>query len=274
MNYDYTQAGKVYELTDGRIYSLRSDGRFANAMAATGQMRRVTLTGYYTQSISGSIGYQTRNGGYIILTEGWQYVNTVTVPQYTQTQAQAVVNKIIKCNKHILMNNLVCARYASKFTEDQQAQIRELQYRVQERDNALQSGGLCTGVQTSYPKGYAELEPYLASLMNGQAIGIATWAIVVIAAVVVASMGTAAYFAYKWYADQAEKDVKFSDELTQILAQRLTPEEYQMLLDETKGIVTKARIKQTFQTGSATLLWVGICLGGLYLYKNVIEPRL
>lgn len=270
MNYDYTQAGKVYQMIDGNVYAFL-DGVFKSAHAATGSMSRVVLTGYTATSSRGSVGYQTRNGGYIILSEGWEYINTVPISQYTQTQAQAVVDKIIKCNKHIVANNLLCARYATKLTEDQQAMVRELQLRIKERDDALISGGMCTNMQTSYPEGYAEFEPYLASLMNGEAIGIATWAVVVIVAVVVASLSTAAYYAYKWYADQAEKDVQFSDELTRILASKLTDEEYQMLLEETRGIVTKARIKQSISTGSKTALFVGIVavIGGLVAMKQL-----
>ena len=270
MNYDYTQAGKVYQLMDGNVYAFL-DGVFKSAHAASGSMSRVVLTGYTATSSRGSVGYQTRNGGYIILSEGWEYINTVPISQYTQTQAQAVVNKIIKCNKHIIANNLLCARYATKLTEDQQATVRELQMRVKERDEALISGGMCTNMQTSYPAGYAEFEPYLASLMNGEAIGIATWAVVVIAAVVVASLSTAAYYAYKWYADQAEKDVQFSDELTRVLASKLTEEEYQQLLNETKGIVTKARIKQTLTTGGSTLLWAAIAVAGGYLAWQIAK---
>ena len=221
---------------------------------------------YYFQTTTGLWVIYNKNNPMWNYRQGAEKVNT-----YTQTQAQAVVDKIIKCNKHIVSNNLLCARFANKFTKEQQQQIRELQNRVKEREQALMSDGVCTNIQTSYPKGYVELAPYMDSFMAGEAIGISEWAVVLIVAVVIASLSTAAYYMYKSYAEQAEQDVKFSDDLTRILQQKLTPEEYAMLLDETKGIVTKARIKQSISTGSKTALFVGIVaiVGGLVAMKQL-----
>lgn len=266
MYYDSTQAGKVYQMTDAPLYNGLTGGYFKSAFGATGSVSRVTLTGYYIVSNLQSRGYLTTNGHYIVLKDGWQYVEAKSVNQYTQTQAQALVNKIIKCNMHILSNNLLCARYADKFTAEQQQQIRDLQKRLQERNDKLTNDGLCTNVQQSYPTGYAELEPYLAQLMANESIGMATWAVITIVAIVIAGMGTAAYYAYKYYAAQAERDVKFSDDLTRILQSKLTDEEYEMLLAETRGIVTKARIKQTLSTGANVWLWAAAGFGVLYLY--------
>jgi hypothetical protein len=106
-------------------------------------------------------------------------------------------------------------------------------------------------------------------LMNSDGVGIATWAVVVIAAVVIASLSTAAYFAYKYYASEAEKDVKYSKELTKILTEKLTPEEYQQLLNETKGIVTKARIMQSIGGLSKYLLIGGAVVGGALLFRLI-----
>ena len=226
----------------------------------------VILTGYFYEW-DNVYYYQTTYGVYAIvngdnMVADWTPQGRESVPGYTQTQAQVLVDKIIKCNKQIIANNLLCARYADKFTPEQRQQIRDLQRRLEERNNALQAGGLTTDIQTGYPEGYAELAPYMDKLMAGdEAIGVAPWVIVVVACVVVASLSTAAYYAYKYMASEAEKDVKFSKELTAVLAQKLTPEEYQMLLDETKGIVTKSRIKQAISTGGMS--WVaGLLIGG------------
>ncbi len=231
-------------------------------------------TGYY-YVLDEYYYFQTTTGMWVIYNKNnpmWSYRQGVEkVRTYTQTQAQVVVDKIIKCNKHIVSNNLLCARFASRFTAEQQKQIRELQNRVKERNEALISDGVCTNMQMSYPKGYVELAPYMDSFMAGEAIGISEWAVIVIVAVVIASLSTAAYYMYKSYAEQAEQDVKFSDDLTRILQQKLTPEEYAMLLDETKGIVTKVRIKQSISTGSKTALFVGIVaiVGGLVAMKQL-----
>lgn len=257
-------------MTNGRAYVLRPDGRFASAWVED-QYIRVILTGYTASSSSGNVGYQTTSGRFIILSEGWEYIGKSSIMQYSQRQAQALVNRIIKANKHIICNNLLCARYANKLTAQQQSKVRDLQTRLAERNNALQAGGVCTNVQVSYPDGYSEFEPYMDALMSGETIGMTTWAIVVIAAVVVASLSTAAYYMYQYYAQQAEQDVKFSDELTAILAERLTLEEYQQLMDETRGIVTKARIKQSLSTGAKTALIVAalVAAGGLVVMNEL-----
>ena len=243
------------------------------------------LTGYYyiysyTKGANAvvEVYYQTTFGGYCIEPDrelddkntDWKAtgkrIALKSSTQY-QTEAQKLVNKIIRNNIQIVQNNLVCARYANKFTSSQQDLIRELQNRVQNRQEYLEKQGFCSDVQTSYPKGYADLGGYLDALMKGESIGIATWAVVVIACTVIAATATAAYFAYKAYADESEKDVKFSKELTAILTSKLTEEEYQQLLAETKGIVTKARIKQSISS-YGNILWIAaIGVGGVLLYR-------
>lgn len=273
MNFNATYQGKVYALAGGILYSF-SDGVLKGVQVSANiddntyvNRHQVALTGYYVISKSGNVGWQTTSGEYIIMNEGWEYMGVVPIMKYSQKQAQALVNKIIKNNKIIIQNNLLCARYANKLTEDQKADVRQLQYRLQARDKALQAGQLTTDIQTSYPAGYAELSAYLDALMLGESIGIATWAVVVIACTVIAATATAAYFAYKSYADESEKDVKFSKELTSILTSKLTEEEYQQLLAETKGIVTKARIKQSISS-YGNILWIAaIGVGGVLLYR-------
>ncbi len=275
MNFNVTYQGKVYALAGGILYSYY-DNVFRGVQVSANiddntyvNRHQVALTGYYVTSKAGNVGYQTTSGDYIILNEGWEQVGVVPIAKYSQSQAQALVNKIIKNNKIILQNNLLCARYASKLTEAQQSQVRELQRRLQARNSALQAGQLTTNVQTSYPAGYAELSAYLDALMAGETIGIATWAVIVIACTIIAATATAAYFAYKAYADESEKDVKFSKELTAILTSKLTEEEYQQLLQETKGIVTKARIKQSISSYGKAITIAGLIIGGALLYRYV-----
>ena len=273
MNFNVTYAGKVYRMHNGVVYTLRPDGNMGAAYADVERETQVTLTGYTAVSARGNLHYQTTTGGYIYLPDGWQEVGTVAVAQYSQSQAQALVNKIIKNNETILRGNLLCARYASRFSEQQQAQIRDLQNRLTARNNALQAGGLTQNIRTGYPAEYAELSGYLDALMQGNAIGIATWVVVVIAATVIAATATAAYFAYKSLADESERDVKYSQELTKSLVSKLTPEEYQQLLDETKGMLTKTKIKSLVSGGIGSLKWVAIAAGAYVIYK-VIKQNL
>ena len=133
----------------------------------------------------------------------------------------------------------------------------------------MQAGGLTQNIRTGYPAEYAELSGYLDALMQGNAIGIATWVVVVIAATVIATTATAAFFAYKSLADESERDVKYSQELTKSLVSKLTPEEYQQLLDETKGMLTKTKIKSLVSGGIGSLKWVAIAAGAYVIYKVV-----
>lgn len=271
MGYEAQYKGVVLQGTDLPLYTLRADGNMAAAYGATGATMYVTLTGYTQTSKRGNIHYQTTDGYFIYLPDGWTEYTSVNVSTYSQTQAQALVDKIIKNNIAITQNNLVCARYASRFSPEQQQLIRDLQTRVVERENALKNEGLCTDIQMSYPRGYVELEPYLAALMNGQAIGLATWAICVIAASVVLVTSTAAYFAYRAFANESENDVKYSKELTKALTDKLTEEEYQQLLNETKGIVTKSRLKQAISSYGNIAKWALFGIAGFAIYKVIMN---
>ena len=271
MGYEAQYKGVVLQGTDLPLYTLRADGNMAAAYVATGATMYVTLTGYTQTSKRGNIHYQTTDGYFIYLPDGWTEYTSVNVPTHSQTQAQALVDKIIKNNIAITQNNLVCARYASRFSPEQQQLIRDLQNRVVARENALKNEGLCTDIQTSYPRGYVELEPYLAALMNGQAIGLATWAICVIAASVLLVTSTAAYFAYRAFANESDNDVKYSKELTKALTDKLTEEEYQQLLNETKGIVTKSRLKQAISSYGNIAKWALFGIAGFAIYKIIMN---
>ena len=276
MNFQATYQGKVYAMTNGTLYDF-SDGYLKGVQVsgevdgqAVGDRVQVALTGFSVTSKKGTVGYQTRSGQYIILSEGWQEIGQVAIAQYSQSKAQALANKIIKNDQQIIRNNLLCARYASKLTEAQQSAVRTLQNRLQARKYALQSEGLTTNVQTGYPTEYAELSGYLDALMQGEAIGVATWVVVVIAVTVLAATATAAYYTYKKLADESEQDLKYSKELTSVLVSKLTEEEYQQLLDETKGMLTKAKIKQLVRGDAKWLLFAGV---GLFAWYYISKWR-
>ena len=277
MTFNKNIAGKIYgsDSEDAALYTLRADGRFAGATidsSAGGVYTRVTLTGWQMVAMSGKTMYQTTSGEYIEMSEGWQYISTTT---HSVAQAQRLVDQIIANNRTIIANNLLCARYANKLTPDQIAQVRQLQRNLETRNNALIDAGVCSGLSKSYPEDYIDLQPYLDSLMKGHeisGIGSVTVAIIV-TAVVIASLSTAAYFAFKYYAEQSAQDVKFSKDLTKILTSKLTPEEYQQLLNETQGKLTKTRILSNLGAygKAATLALVGV--GAYFLYKILTKKK-
>lgn len=277
MTFNKSRSGQILQMVNGAVYYINSDGRFAYTGVDTGAITTVTLTGWTTTSDKGNTMWQTTSGGYINLSDGWRGVGTSTA--YSARSAQSYVNEIIKNNQIILQNNLVCARFANKMNSTQLAQLRGLQSRLNARNKSLQEDGLVSVQETSYPRGYADLANALNEVMAtggtyGIGVVVSTTVIIVISAVVVASLATAAYFAYKAFAAESREDVKFSKELTKTLTSKLTPEEWQQLQDETQGIVTKSRVKQTISNlGSlgSFLVTGGIVLGGLWVYNKYFK---
>ena len=240
------------------------------------------LTGYYYYDGHTTNYLQTDSGWFIVsdtyegTDEYWKITEGAEKPHtYTQSQAQALVQKIITNNKIITRCNCLCARYGGRFTSEELAQIKALQQRVMQRNKALQDEGLLKDVKTGYPEEYEELSPYLHKIMEygTMGIGITTWVVVVIAATVIAATATAAYFAYKNLADESERDVKYSKALTQTLVSKLTEEEYQQLLNETKGMLTKSKIKSLVRGSWGTIKYAAIIVGGYAIYK-IIKSKL
>ena len=250
MTFNKNRAGNIVYMVGGEIYHINAYGKMAYAGGAkSGVEAVVTLTGWNLVTESGNTMYQTTSGGFIDLMDGWQSRGTSTA--YSVNSAQKYVNEIIANNKLILQNNLVCARFANKLTTQQRQTLRGLQSRLQARNESLLNSGMTYQAETSYPQGYAELGGYLTELMNttdGIGVVVSGTAIIVVSCIVAASLATAAYFAYRYMAQESKDDVKYSKELTNILTSKLTPEEYEQLKDETAGIVTKARIKQSLST--------------------------
>lgn len=234
-------------------------------------------TGYYYEGTDSFLFLQTTAGLYIVLdvdAPNWSFREGKKLGAKTGTQAQCVINTIIANNRKIIQNNLFCARFADKLSSDEQTLLYNLQTRLEERNTELTNEAFIQKATTSSPAGYSQLLPYLQQFMNrrnGNGVGIvlSTTAIIIISAVVVASLATAAYYAYKSFAEESEKDVKFSDDLTRTLMAKLTPEEYTQLQQETKGIVTKARLKERLGTSSKYLVMGAVAIAmGIYLYKN------
>lgn len=280
MKFNSKYAGQYYTLQGGEVYVLRGDGRFAYAGANTASNIIVQLTGYYKQGTS-SIMYQTTQDGWIKLSDGWQNTGYAPIRQYTAKDAEYYVNQVIRNNAHILENNLFCARFASKLNDDEQYELYRLQSALQARNERIVNDGLCTDIKVSSPPGYSKLDGYLNQFMQAYAnsaeingVGvISTTAIIVVSCIVVGSLATAAYFAYKAFAAESEKDVKYSDELTKTLLNKLTPEEYEQLMRETNGIVTKTRLSSRFSGAFGLLKWLLIGAAGYVVYRSIKNKK-
>lgn len=280
MNYSSKYVGQFYQMNGGDIYTLRGDGKFAYTSAGDEGSVMVQLTGFYRYGTDGNAMFQTTGGGWIRMADGWSNTGYSPIRQYSQKDAQYYVNKVIKSNAAIYENNLICARFANKLTEDQQFLLYSLQTRLQSRNQQLLSDGLCSSQQVASPPGYSLLSNNLATFMQAYSTGAqisgvgSITATIVVTAIVIASLATAAYFAYKYMASEAEKDVQFSDELTKILLEKLTPEEYQQLKNETQGIVTKQKLFSKFSGAFSFLKWGLVVVAGVVVYKSIFKKNI
>lgn len=274
LQYESTYRGAVVTANrDGAQYETAVENSATVYSAAKGQT--ATLTGYFYELGTNNFRMQTTSGVWIVLTtdKSWDVTTGVEkLPSYSVSQAQALVNKIIRNNQIIVQHNILCARFANKLTTDQAKMLRGLQERLQVRNKALKDNGMCDDISSNYPAGYVDMQQYLVDFMNsnrGVGIAVSTIIYIVVAATVIAGLGTAAYFMYRDYADESEKDVKYSEELTRVLTTKLTDEEYTQLLNETKGIVTKSKIKASLGSYGNILKWGLVAAAGVVAYRFI-----
>lgn len=228
----------------------------------------------YYEGDGNAIYIQTTKGWWIYVDstsdyDNWTvYANAVQLPSYSRDDVQRFVNAIIANNQHITENNLLCARYAHYFTKEQQQQIVKLQKRVQERYDAIAETGFCEDIQKGeIAGGYAEFEPYLAKLMQDGSVGLVWWAWCIIAAVAVGALVGVSYFVYQDFFAESKDDVKFSDDLTKTLKDKLTEEEYAQLEKETAGLITKATIREKFGNIWGIVKYAAVAVGALFAFK-------
>ena len=78
-------------------------------------------------------------------------------------------------------------------------------------------------------------------------------------------------FAYQTYFRESEQDVRYSRELTESLKNKLTEAEYQQLLEETAGLLTRQKISQQIASIGGNLK--NILLIGLGLLIALRSPK-
>ena len=238
-----------------------------------------TCTGYYA-SVYGSGDecwyLQTTSGVWILavnVTRGeywFRLTESTRKLAYSQAQAQDYVNKVIENNKKIVSLNLLCARFSYKLSQKERQTLYALQTRLQERNARLIQDGFCQDITTSTPAGYSQFESYMQRFMASGGVGIviSSTTAIVISCVVVASLATAAYFAYKALYEESLDDVRYSEQLTKTLMDKLSPEEYEQLMRETQGIVTKSKLKQIVSTSSTLVTWGLIGAAAFIIYDK------
>ncbi len=190
----------------------------------------------------------------------------------TSAQAQNLVNSLLKTNMRILENNLFCARFSQYLTATEKQNVAILQHNLEVRNAAIMDTDVFSALEQSSPEGYSELQPYLDQLCSQNKVGVVvtTTVALIVTAIVVASLSTAAYYAFSYYAEQATKDLKYSDELTKTLTEKLTTEEYEQLMTETKGLVSKAAITSKLSGSFSWLKYLAYGAAAYLIYKTVV----
>lgn len=226
----------------------------------------VRLTGWSITK-NGSTYYQDVNGYWALWSADAQ-LSSSAAPGYSSSATYKLINGLINNNKHILENNLLCAKYADKLSISERQRLFDLQTRLQNRDTMLRNKNIMESVTTSYPKGYASWSGYLDAFMsNGRVGAIGTIAVIVVSVIVIASLISAAYWAYKYYYDESVTDVKYSDALTKTLASKLTAQEYEQLKQETAGMITKAKLSARLSSIGSYAKYVLYGFAGFLVYK-------
>lgn len=267
--------GRVRGVNGAIVVYIQPNGVQTGGMQYSGSVL-FTLTGWAW--MDGDILYLEtleQPNTYIQLTQDnttWEYLG-LSNKAVTVSQAQDIINGIIRNNQYILNNNLLCARFANKLTKQQRQTLYNLQYRLEQRNEALKNDELLINQQEGYPEGYSEFSSELEAFMKNPGIGVATSTVIAICvtAVVIGSLSTAAYFAYQTYFRESEQDVRYSRELTESLKNKLTEEEYQQLLEETAGLLTRQKISQQIASIGGNLK--NILLIGLGLLIALRSPK-
>lgn len=231
----------------------------------------VTLNGWW----DGLKYYIVEYPGYYIDLRDW--VEYSDAPQKTQAQAQNIVNKLLKNNQIIFENNLLAARFANRMNLSEKNTLYGLQKRLEQRDSQLREADVFSSLQEAKIMGYANYQNYLNNFMSsynsGVGLVISTTTAIIIGAVVVASLSTAAYYAFKALYEESVKDVELSKKMLQTLAKyNISDEDLRIIEQETQGIVNKAvfmeKINTTFGNIKNILLYGALGYVGYQLYKK------
>lgn len=162
--------------------------------------------------------------------------------------SQGIITQMIENDKQSLTNLLICAQYCKLLSEKgynvttYMSQIKNTYLSLYNRNQKLKkSPGFSdktygTNTLTSYA-------PALTSIVNNPSIGLilTTGAIVaiIIAAVVAGAVATAVYYGFKNESENAERDLKISDDLKSVL-ENVDPEVRQRILSDLENQIDEA----------------------------------
>lgn len=252
----------------GQVLATLNDGSVAP--------ETLTLTGLQRTTSKGNKMIQALENSNVYVDVTLMGTNYTVVGDAEAGDAQSTVEQLIENNKKIFTNNLICARFADKFDDEQKLRLVKIQANLIDSNTALQDNGLVTGQTASYPKGVEKYVTYLNDFMTVSVSGIGiviNLTTIIVTALVLTAMSVTAYFIFKAYLNQSIDDLHYSEELMKVLDEKLTDEERKMLYDETAGYVNmqklKTATKTTFSSIKTALLVVGGGFLGFKLFQYV-----
>lgn len=238
----------------------------------------VTLTGWYHVVQGYTFYYIFEYPGYYISLPAWSVTGTIQAK--SQAQAQSLIDKLLKNNQYIFENNLLLARFANQLNKSEKNTLYALQKRLEERDNMLREADVFSQMQEARIMGYSNYQSYLNQFMSsynpGVGIVISTTTAIIIGVVVIGSLSTAAYFAFKAAYEESQQDVELSRKMLEIFKKyQMTEEDIAIIQQETQGIVTKRVLMEKINNilGNAKMLIVGglVAYLGYQLYQKYIK---
>lgn len=234
----------------------------------------VTLTGWYDQLRYYIVEYP----GYYVSIDDWDIVAQPT-PK-TQKQAQSLINALLKNNQYIFENNLLLARFANRLNLSEKNTLYGLQKRLEERDNMLREADVFSSLGEARIMGYSNYQSYLDEFMSSHNTGVGlvltTMQAILVAVVVIGSLSTAAYFAFKAAYEESKQDVELSRKMLKIFEKyQMTEEDIATIQQETQGIVTKRVLMEKINNwlGNTKMLIIGglAVLLGYNIYQKYIK---
>lgn len=176
---------------------------------------------------------------------GFVYADEVIPGKLGSTKSlsdlEKLLNQIVTNNQNIIVNNLLCARLVTlieskggKVDENIKDGIRQLQYRVNERDQKLAKNEWLTGRKVGTPKGASAYSADLSRLMGanvGLVLTMSVTTIILISALVTAIIGTLLYYTFADSGKMSLNDFKQSQKFLDVLA-KMSPEDRQIVEKE------------------------------------------
>ena len=198
-----------------------------------------------------------------------------------KTGTDIMMQELIKNNKSILENNLLCAALIDKIDvadiqipNEYRSRLIALQTNLQQRDKHLSESIFIDKKTVASPLGFDKYSQQLSDFMKDPGIGIAPVVIYIVVSVVFGIMLSGIiYLLFKSDHSQSKLDITYSKDLTATLLKKLTPEEYQQLITENKENAQKIADAASGNSFLNTAKYLAVGYLGFTVIDKFIQSR-